>query len=104
MDERWGRWRDSPTEQGRSIPALPGDVVVVPYGDADALAEAVDASTAAVFLEPIQGEGGVIVPATITSRTHVGSPTMSVRCFVDEVQTGIGRTGTGLPSGVWSES
>ncbi|MED5346107.1 MAG: aminotransferase class III-fold pyridoxal phosphate-dependent enzyme, partial [Actinomycetota bacterium] len=41
---------------------LPGDVVVVPYGDADALAEAVDASTAAVFLEPIQGEGGVIVP------------------------------------------
>ena len=37
---------------------LPGDVVAVPFGDADALAAAVTDDTAAVFLEPIQGEGG----------------------------------------------
>ena len=41
---------------------LPGDVVFVPYGDADALAAAVDDETAAVVLEPIQGENGIVVP------------------------------------------
>ena len=41
---------------------LPGDVTHVPYGDADALAAAVDDDTAAVFLEPIMGESGVVVP------------------------------------------
>ena len=41
---------------------LPGDIVHVPYGDVAALAEAVDDETAAVFLEPIMGEGGVVVP------------------------------------------
>src|SRR6056297_1359059 len=41
---------------------LPGDVVTVPYGDTRALEAAIDADTAAVFLEPIQGEGGVVVP------------------------------------------
>src|ERR1700687_4046543 len=38
---------------------LPGDVVHVPYGDTEALAEAIDDACAAVFLEPIMGEGGV---------------------------------------------
>ena len=41
---------------------LPGEVVFVPYGDADALAAAVDDTVAAVVLEPIQGENGVVVP------------------------------------------
>jgi acetylornithine/N-succinyldiaminopimelate aminotransferase len=41
---------------------LPGDVRFVPYGDAAALAAAVDDETAAIVLEPIQGEAGVIVP------------------------------------------
>ena len=41
---------------------LPGDVTFVPYGDVDALAAAVDDETAAVVLEPIQGENGVVVP------------------------------------------
>src|SRR5690606_10468148 len=41
---------------------LPGDVIHVPYGDAGALERAVDDTTAAVFLEPIMGEGGVVVP------------------------------------------
>src|SRR5690606_18951193 len=41
---------------------LPGEVVHVPYGDVDALAEAVTDATAMVILEPIQGEAGVVVP------------------------------------------
>jgi acetylornithine/N-succinyldiaminopimelate aminotransferase len=73
---------------------LPGGVVHVPYGDAEALAAAVDGETAAVVLEPIQGEAGVQVPPTgflaaareITSR-H------GALLVLDEVQTGIGRTG-----------
>ena len=40
---------------------LPGDVTFVPYGDADALAAAVDETTAAVVLEPVQGEAGAVV-------------------------------------------
>jgi acetylornithine/N-succinyldiaminopimelate aminotransferase len=73
---------------------LPGDVSHVPYGDIQALAAAVSDETAAVFLEPIMGEGGVVVPPAgylvaareITSR-H------SALLVLDEVQTGIGRTG-----------
>jgi acetylornithine/N-succinyldiaminopimelate aminotransferase len=73
---------------------LPGDVVHVPYGDAGALADAVDDSTAMVLLEPIQGENGVVVPPPgylsaargITSR-H------GALLALDEVQTGVGRTG-----------
>lgn len=74
---------------------LPGDVVTVPYGDIPALEAAVDSDTAAVFLEPIQGEGGVIVPpagylrAARTITTQHGA-----MLIFDEVQTGIGRTGT----------
>ena len=73
---------------------LPGDVTVVPFGDANALAAAVDPQTAAVFLEPIQGEGGVIVPppgylqAARRITTDAGA-----LLVLDEVQTGIGRTG-----------
>lgn len=74
---------------------LPGAVTFVPYGDADALADAVTDRTAAVFLEPIQGEGGVVVPpagylaaARDITRTH------GALLALDEVQTGVGRTGT----------
>ncbi|QEN17182.1 acetylornithine transaminase [Mycobacterium sp. ELW1] len=73
---------------------LPGFVTHVPYGDVDSLAAAVDSDTAAVFLEPIMGEGGVVVPPEgylaaareITSR-H------GALLVLDEVQTGVGRTG-----------
>jgi acetylornithine aminotransferase len=73
---------------------LPGEVAFVRYGDVAALAEAVDDATAMVILEPIQGENGVIVPPSgylaaareITTRHR----TLLV---LDEVQTGIGRTG-----------
>lgn len=74
---------------------LPGDVSFVPYGDAEALAAAVDDETAAVFLEPIMGESGVVVPPEgylaaardITARHHA-------LLVLDEVQSGMGRTGT----------
>ena len=73
---------------------LPGEVVFVPYGDATALREAVDERTAAVVLEPIQGEAGVVVPpddylasAREITRAH------GALLWLDEVQTGIARTG-----------
>lgn len=73
---------------------LPAGVTHVPYGDVGALTVAVDDETAAVFLEPIMGEGGVVVPPPgylaaareITSR-H------GALLVLDEVQTGVGRTG-----------
>jgi acetylornithine/N-succinyldiaminopimelate aminotransferase len=74
---------------------LPGNVRMVEYGNADALAAVMGPSTAAVVLEPIQGEGGVIVPPDEYLRfarqccDRVGS-----LLILDEVQTGIGRTGT----------
>ncbi len=73
---------------------LPGFVTHVPYGDIHALADAVADDTAAVFLEPIMGEGGVVVPpdgylaaAREITRRH------GALLAVDEVQTGVGRTG-----------
>ena len=73
---------------------LPGHVTWVPYGDTEALAAAVTEETAAVVLEPIQGEAGVVVPpegyladARRVTRDH------GALLWLDEVQTGIGRTG-----------
>ncbi|WP_277676351.1 acetylornithine transaminase [Saccharopolyspora rectivirgula] len=82
-----------PAKQRPFEPLTPG-VVHVPYGDVAALESAVDDNTAAVFLEPIQGEAGIVVPPEgylqqareITSRNDA-------LLVVDEVQTGIGRTG-----------
>ena len=73
---------------------LPGHVTFVPYGDADALADAVDGDTAAVFLEPIMGEGGVVVPPPgyLASAREITAQHGAL-LVLDEVQTGIGRTG-----------
>jgi len=82
-----------PTKQDPFRP-LPGDVTVVPYGDADPLAAAVDDSVAAIVLEPIQGEGGVIVPPTgYLARAREIADANGALLILDEVQTGIGRTG-----------
>jgi acetylornithine/N-succinyldiaminopimelate aminotransferase len=73
---------------------LPGGVVHVPYADVDALAAAVDADTAAVVLEPIQGEAGVRVPpAGYLRAARQITNRHGAMLVLDEVQTGIGRTG-----------
>lgn len=67
----------------------------VEYGDIDALAKVIDEDTAAVILEPIQGEGGIILPPEgylQTVRTLCDQN--GALLIADEVQTGIGRTGT----------
>ena len=76
---------------------LPGEVSFVPYGDVDALAAAVDGSTAAVILEPIQGEAGVVVPPPgYLARAREITRESGALLILDEVQTGIGRTGRWL--------
>jgi acetylornithine/N-succinyldiaminopimelate aminotransferase len=73
---------------------LPPGVSHVPYGDAAALDAAVDADTAAVVLEPILGEAGVIVPPEGYLRAARDITTArGALLVIDEVQTGIGRTG-----------
>ncbi|MEF8857903.1 MAG: aminotransferase class III-fold pyridoxal phosphate-dependent enzyme [Halolamina sp.] len=74
---------------------LPGAVEFVPYGDDDALAGAVDDDTAAVFLEPIQGEGGVHCAGDSYLQTaREQTAEAGAALVLDEIQTGLGRTGT----------
>jgi acetylornithine/N-succinyldiaminopimelate aminotransferase len=73
---------------------MPPGVEFVPYGDAEALRAAVDADTAAVVLEPIQGESGVIIPPEgYLQAAREITAQHGALLVVDEVQTGIGRTG-----------
>jgi acetylornithine/N-succinyldiaminopimelate aminotransferase len=73
---------------------LPGDVTVVPFGDAMALSDAVSDRTAAVFLEPIQGEGGVVpAPPGYLADARWVTNAHGALLILDEVQSGIGRTG-----------
>lgn len=73
---------------------LPGQVTFVPYGDVSALEQAVDDSVAAVILEPIQGEAGVIVPPQgYLAAARQITRQQGALLWLDEVQTGIGRTG-----------
>lgn len=73
---------------------LPGDVSWVPYGDEAALAAAIDETVAAVVLEPIQGEAGVVVPPTgYLAAARRLTNEQGALLWLDEVQTGIGRTG-----------
>lgn len=85
---------DDPQARDDFGPYAPG-FVTVPFGDAAALEAAIDETTAAVLLEPIQGEAGVIIPPEgylravreITAR-H------GVLMIADEIQSGLGRVGT----------
>jgi acetylornithine/N-succinyldiaminopimelate aminotransferase len=73
---------------------LPGEVTFVPYGDAEALAAAVTDRTAAVLLEPMQGEAGVVVPpAGYLADARRIADEHGALLWLDEVQTGMGRTG-----------
>ena len=78
---------------------LPGGVVHVPFGDIEALRAAIDETTAAVFLEPIQGEAGVRpLPAGYLKAAREATSAAGALLILDEVQTGIGRTGKWLAS------
>ena len=74
-------------------PLLP-EFVHVPFGDEDALAQAVDQNTAAVILEPVQCEAGIIIPPEgylqAARRICDGAEALLI---LDEIQTGLGRTG-----------
>ncbi|MBP1467771.1 aspartate aminotransferase family protein [Candidatus Chloroploca sp. M-50] len=74
-------------------PLVPG-FAHVPYGDAEALDNRVNASTAAVLLEPVQGEGGVRpAPAGYLEAARTICDRHGALLLIDEVQTGFGRTG-----------
>ena len=74
-------------------PYTPG-FVIVPYGDLDALTDAIDASTVAVLLEPIQGEAGVLVPPEgYLAGVRAACTRHDVLFIADEIQSGLGRTG-----------
>jgi ornithine--oxo-acid transaminase len=85
---------DDPVAHDDFGPYAPG-FVRVPFGDADAVEQAIDENTAAVLIEPIQGEAGVVLPPEgylravreITARR-------GVLFIADEIQSGLGRVGT----------
>jgi acetylornithine/N-succinyldiaminopimelate aminotransferase len=73
---------------------LPGPVTFVSYGDVAALRTAVDESVAALFLEPTQGEGGIVpAPDSYLVEARAICDAAGALLVIDEVQSGIGRTG-----------
>ncbi|NTF88733.1 ornithine--oxo-acid transaminase [Agrobacterium rhizogenes] len=67
---------------------------VVPFGDADAFAAAINSNTVAALIEPIQGEAGVIIPpAGYFTRLRELCTANKITLILDEIQTGLGRTG-----------
>jgi acetylornithine/N-succinyldiaminopimelate aminotransferase len=76
---------------------LPAEVIFVPYGDVEALAAAVSDEVAAVILEPIQGENGIVVPPPgYLRRARQICDQHGPLLWMDEVQTGMGRAGAWL--------
>jgi len=85
----------SPEQQYREGfgPFTPG-FRLLPYGDAEAVAAAITPHTAAVLIEPIQGEGGIIIPPEgYLRRLRELTAHNKVLLVVDEIQSGLGRTG-----------
>jgi acetylornithine/N-succinyldiaminopimelate aminotransferase len=83
-----------PTKRDPFQPMPPG-VVFVPYGDLAVLESVVNTDTAAVFLEPIQGENGVVIPPEgYLQAAREITAAQGALLVLDEVQTGVGRTGT----------
>jgi len=78
---------------------LPGPVTFVDFGDVEALRNAATGATAAIILEPVQGEAGVIVPDPgYLAAARAIADEVGALLVVDEVQSGIGRTGEWLMS------
>ncbi len=74
-------------------PLTPG-FKIIPFGDVDALKAAITPNTAAFLVEPIQGEGGIIVPpAGYLEAAEKVCRENNVLFVLDEIQTGLGRTG-----------
>ena len=74
---------------------LAGGVEFVEYGDSEAMREAVDDETAAVILEPVQGEGGINLASTEYLQTvRNATEAAGAAMVLDEIQTGLGRTGS----------
>jgi len=74
-------------------PFTPG-FITVPYGDAQAIEKVVTPNTAAVLIEPIQGEAGVIIPpAGYLKQIELICERQNILFIADEIQTGLGRTG-----------
>lgn len=79
-------------------PFTPG-FVTVPFGDADALEQAITPNTVAFIVEPIQGEAGIIIPSDgYLKRVREICTAHNVLLVTDEIQTGLGRTGRLLAS------
>jgi len=85
-------WKD---KYKKPYEPLIGDVEFVPYDDPEAMTEAVDDDTAAVIVEPVQGEGGITPASTeFLQTTREATEESGAALIFDEVQTGMGRTGT----------
>ncbi len=74
-------------------PLTPG-FIIVPYGDANAIRKKVNKNTAAIMIEPIQGEGGIIIPPIgYVKEVKNICKENNILFVLDEIQTGLGRTG-----------
>ncbi len=83
-----------PAKRAAFEPLVPG-VTFVPRDDVDALAQSVDDHTAAILLEPVQGEGGVYpLSVEFVAAARELADEHEAVLILDEVQTGVGRTGT----------
>ena len=84
---------DDPVAHDNYGPFTPG-FITVPYGDAEAVREAIGPNTAAVLMEPIQGEAGVVVPPDgFWADVRAACDENSVLMIADEIQSGLARTG-----------
>ncbi|MCV7047043.1 ornithine--oxo-acid transaminase [Mycobacterium frederiksbergense] len=92
---------DDETARGGFGPFTPG-FRAVPFGDADAVAAAIDEHTVAVLLEPIQGEAGIIVPpADFLPGVRRLCTERNVLMIADEIQSGLARTGRTFACDHW---
>ncbi|GAA2245707.1 ornithine--oxo-acid transaminase [Promicromonospora sukumoe] len=92
---------DDPVSHDGFGPFAPG-FVRVPFGDLAAVADAVDDTTVAVLMEPVQGEAGVVVPPDdFWPGLRALTAEKNIALVADEVQSGLGRTGTTLACELW---